>query len=301
MQVEIYADVVFLINFIMDAFIFWITSKLVKRKIKMWRLFAGAGLTAALYCLLIFVQQLRIYYNFFACLVILMSGLLLAFHPRKVKEFIKLIVISHIAAFSVGGLGIALFYYTNISSIIGNYLSVAVGNFSFKILLAASSISYVIIKLSIGWIRRVMIKKQTFYNIKIYFDKDDLTLNTLMDTGNSLTDPIGKLPVIVTEFEAVKDILPDGLKLVFYEKKEDNFDYILEQIENEDFKYRIRMIPYVSIGQKNGMLIGFKPDRVEVFKENKTVSIKDVIIGIYNFKLSGDGSYQGLLNPEILI
>lgn len=301
MQVEIYADVVFIINFIMDAFIFWITSKLVKKKINIWKLLAGAGFMALVYCLLIFVRQLRGFYNFFACILILMSGILITFNPKKIKEFLKLTALVHIAAFSVGGLGIALFYYTNLSSLIGNYLSIAVGNFSFKILLAATCISYVIIRLSIGWIKRVMIKKQTFYNIKIYFNEDDLTLNTLMDTGNSLKEPIGKLPVIITEFDAVKDILPDGLKLVFYENKENNFDYILEHIQDEDIRYRIRMIPFVSLGEQNGMLLGFKPDMVEVFKENKTVSIKDVIIGIYNFKLSGDGSYQGLLNPEILI
>jgi stage II sporulation protein GA (sporulation sigma-E factor processing peptidase) len=229
-----------------------------------------------------------------------MGGILITFAPKKLSVFFKLIAFAHISAFCVGGLGIALFYYTNFTSVIGNYLSFAIGNFSVNILIAATCISYVVIKLAAGWIKRVLIKKQTFYIIKIYTQGQDLTINTLMDTGNSLKEPIGKLPVIITEFEAVKEILPDGLKLLYYEKKDENFEYILEILENADFKLRLRVIPYVSIGRQKGMLIGFKPDMVEVFKEDKKIPVKDVIIGIYNFKLSGDGSYQGLLNPEIL-
>ncbi|MDR1689323.1 MAG: sigma-E processing peptidase SpoIIGA [Clostridiales bacterium] len=300
MQAEIYADIVFIINFVMDAFIFWITSKLIKQKVKKWRIFTGSFFTAALFCLIIFIPQLRRFYNFFTCLLTLMGGILITFAPKKLSVFFKLIAFAHISAFCVGGLGIALFYYTNFTSVIGNYLSFAIGNFSVNILIAATCISYVVIKLAAGWIKRVLIKKQTFYIIKIYTQGQDLTINTLMDTGNSLKEPIGKLPVIITEFEAVKEILPDGLKLLYYEKKDENFEYILEILENADFKLRLRVIPYVSIGRQKGMLIGFKPDMVEVFKEDKKIPVKDVIIGIYNFKLSGDGSYQGLLNPEIL-
>jgi stage II sporulation protein GA (sporulation sigma-E factor processing peptidase) len=60
------------------------------------------------------------------------------------------------------------------------------------------------------------------------------------------------------------------------------------------------MIPFASIGSQNGMLFGFRPDEVEVISEDKTDTFKDVVVGIYNFSLSAEGKYQGLLNPEMI-
>ncbi len=57
------------------------------------------------------------------------------------------------------------------------------------------------------------------------------------------------------------------------------------------------MIPFKSLGRANGMLIGFKPDRVAVGAD---ASRSDVVIGIYNSRLTRDGRYQGLLAPELV-
>jgi len=57
------------------------------------------------------------------------------------------------------------------------------------------------------------------------------------------------------------------------------------------------MIPFNSIGKTSGMLIGFRPDQVMVGAKN---SRQDVVIGIYNDKLTPDGRYQALLSPDLL-
>jgi stage II sporulation protein GA (sporulation sigma-E factor processing peptidase) len=48
------------------------------------------------------------------------------------------------------------------------------------------------------------------------------------------------------------------------------------------------------------MLLGFKPDEVQLTENNKLQSIKNIIIGIYNKKLSNDGEYSALIHPDIL-
>jgi len=297
---QIYADIVFIINFIMDIFILWTVSKLTKKEISMLRMIAAGIIMSSIYCMLIFITQFQLYLNIFSSLVIIMLGILISFNPNSVKEFIKLIFLSHIAAFAIGGLGMALFYFTNISNIIGNMVGFTIENFSFKLLIASSCIFYILIKFSIMYFKSSLVKKQIFYPVTIFFKESVVSLNALLDTGNSLSDPINNLPVIICEFDAIKDFLPSSLKLYFYENRENEFDFLSDNVEDIDFFGRVRIIPFASLGEQHGILIGFRPDKVEISDENKVISLTDTVIGIYNFKFSKDGKYKGLLNPEII-
>lgn len=296
---EVYADVVFFINFIMDFFIFLIVSKLSKKKVTKKRLLLGSIIASVLYCLIIFIPFLQKIYNFFGALVILMISITVTFRPLNIKELIKLLILAHIAAFSIGGAGIALFYYTDLPNAIGNMISFNIQNFPFKILLITATTSYIIIKLSLGWIKNIFTKNRVFYPIKIYFNNEGITLNALVDTGNSLFDPVTKQPVIVAEFSVIKDFLPDSIKLIYYEGKENDLSMIINNLEDDKMSKKIRMIPFSSLGVKSGMLIGFKPDTVEIQNNDDKIIFKDVIIAIYNYDLSKDGTYQALINPEI--
>ena len=50
--------------------------------------------------------------------------------------------------------------------------------------------------------------------------------------------------------------------------------------------YRFRIIQYSSLGNDNGILIGFKPDYIKVYVEDEYKE-KEAIIGIYKGNLSG--------------
>lgn len=300
MKMEIYADLVFLINFIMDFFILWIVSKLIKKRIKLWRMLLGGFIMAFLYALTVFLAPLRVYLNIFAAILILMLGIMAAFQPKDVKEFFKLILLAHTAAFSLGGLSIALFYFTNISNVIGNMVGVTIRHFSFKILLASSCLFYILSKLALAWYKERVIRKQICYPITIFFENNDVSLNALLDTGNSLRDPLSNEPVIIAEFNTIKEFLSDELRLIFYEKRENDYSSLISHIEDSNLSGRFRMIPFISLGKQNGMLIGFKPDKVLVESEKGSALLNNVVVGIYNFKLSADGAYQGLLNPEVI-
>ena len=63
---------------------------------------------------------------------------------------------------------------------------------------------------------------------------------------------------------------------------------------------RFRLIPFSSIGKSNGILVGFKPDKIIVKTNEEVFEIKESIVGIYNNILSSEGNYSALLNPDIL-
>ncbi|NLP08484.1 MAG: sigma-E processing peptidase SpoIIGA, partial [Clostridiaceae bacterium] len=53
-------------------------------------------------------------------------------------------------------------------------------------------------------------------------------------------------------------------------------------------------------GKENGMLLGFRPDYIEIGAADGKKDIRDVIIGIYNRTLSANDQYRALMNPELI-
>ena len=299
-MVEIYADIVFLINWIMNFLIFRITAMIVKKRVKLWRLVLGSGASALLFCLLIFMPVINEYYNIFSALIVLLTGILITFGFIELKELGKITVFAHISAFAVGGIGSALFFSTNMGNFIGNIVGATINYFSFRVLIATACLSYIIIKLILMTLHKITIKKQAIYNIKIIIGDRSAEISALVDTGNSLIDPLSKSPVIIAEFEHIHEFLPEKMQALYTSRQEGDLSLIISAISGEEIEKNIRMIPFRSLGTENGMLIGFKPDTVLIAKENETLKLYDVVVGIYNLSLTKNGDYQGLLSPYVL-
>jgi len=208
-----------------------------------------------------------------------------------------LTLVSYCIAFAVGGLGMSLFFLTGIPYAI-YFIANDVGfaqAISWQLVLAGMAASYVLIKLGLKILERHGLKRQMLCNVQIFVGEVAATFEALVDTGHSLKEPLSQSPVIIAEFEHVKEFLPDGLKILFYEKRE-SAAFSTDNAEENTFYKRIRMIPFTSLGRNNGMLIGFRPDSVMVEGATKP----SAVIGIYNDKLCHDGRYQGLLSPELV-
>lgn len=292
MQIEIYADILFFVNFIMTFFVFYISNYLVKHKASLMRISLITFFSTTLYILMILFVPFTKTISAVSMPLIIFASVYFVYKPSLVNEFIKLVMIVFSVSFCVAGGSMAVFYYINIEAIIYNINS---GEFSIKVLIVSSIVIYIFIKYGLHWYDKVLVKKQTFYEVRLFNNNFTLTLNALLDTGNTLREPITNKPVVVVEFISIKDILPNSLKVVFYEKQEDNLDKLLEVGASAN----IRLIPFKSVGQKNGLLIGIKIDKLEVIKEN-TIVHNDAIIAICNFELSSDKFYNALLSPQFL-
>ncbi len=297
---EIYADVVFLVNFVMDVFILWSLGILTGRKRKKSKIFTAGFVMSVLYCLLVFLIELRSYLNIFASVSIILIGVAIAYTPANVKELTKLTVLCHIIAFSIGGFGLAIYYFSNIYDFFGNVISGTVTNFSFITLIFSTAAFYIVLKLFQRWILRRASLKQIYYPIKIFCGTQEASLNVLADTGNTLCDPISNAPVIVAEYKAIKGFFPESIKEMFTENNECDLYRLSAAVEGGDFWGKFRMIPFSAIGRQNGLLLGFRPDRVEITQDDTKITLDNTVIGIYNLCLTKDGAYQGLINPQLL-
>ncbi|NLJ88325.1 MAG: sigma-E processing peptidase SpoIIGA [Epulopiscium sp.] len=299
-EIEIYIDIVFFLNFIMDYFIMWIVSKIIKEKVTNKRLIFGAFLASLLYCLIFFIPVFKKTYNIIGLIILPMIPLMITYKAKTFRKLIKVFILFHITAFALGGAGIALFYYLNIGKFIKNSLRFNIDNFPILLLIVSSLVSYFIIKLILIWIRKFSNNAGMLYQIKIYYEGMIIDACALMDTGNSLYDPFSQSPVIVVEFSSIKRFLPDSIQQLFNENKENDLSLLIKQITGCQIRSKIRVIPFSSLGTPNGMLLGFKPDQVEILEKDDTIKVlQDVVIGIYNQRLSRDNKYQALLHPDI--
>ncbi len=315
MQIQLYADVLFFINFFMLYIIFFTTNTFVKIKASNKRILITSSITAITYIYTLIFIPFSELLSTFIIFAIMCSSILFCFKTNSITEFIKTFLLVNVISFCIGGSSIALFYYSNIFNILsnlGNVVEFNINNFSFKMLLIATSTTYLVLLLSLKCYKNIVVKKQVFYNLKLHNDGKDVLINSLLDTGNSLKEPISQKPVIIAEFLAIKDILPNCIKILFYENQENNLEKILEHLENSD-GVDFRFIPFKSVGEQNGMLLAIKIEKMEILSttanlDNKInnnnnsdkIVLSDVIVAICNFSLSKDNFYNSLLNPEML-
>ena len=296
----LYADMLFIINFIMNTFVLWVVSKLapeaLRRRKKLW-LVLGAALMSLLYTLLIALEPLRMVNTALSSIIILAAGVLATFRIKSPRTFAKVITLSYAISFALGGLGMALFFLTGIPHavyFIANDWQGFARAISWQLALTGMVLSYVLIKIGLFCINRQRLKKQLITTVEVFVGEQTTRFQALVDTGHSLKDPLTQTHVVIAEFAQIKDFLPSQLRLVFYENQESDLSNLIPT-EADPFHKRIRMIPFTSLGRSNGMLIGFRADKIKI--QDPPQEITDVTIGIYNQILCPQGKYQGLMSP----
>ena len=85
-------------------------------------------------------------------------------------------------------------------------------------------------------------------DISIEINDKKINLKGIVDTGNSLTDPISKYPVIIVEYDAIKNILPVEIRDILLNNQIFNFDQIIAQLSGSSWVTRFRIIPYQALG-----------------------------------------------------
>ena len=144
-----------------------------------------------------------------------------------------------------------------------------------------------------------MTKKDMYCNIKIKLNNEEIKTKAMIDSGNMLKEPITGTPVIVVESTLLEGAMPHEILKNLEKIIGGDFREIDEEIKKE-YITKLKLIPYSSLGKQNGMLLGIKPDFIEVEKEENFEKIDDVIIGIYNKSLTKKGEYRALVGIELL-
>ncbi|CCQ95840.1 putative Peptidase U4 sporulation factor SpoIIGA [[Clostridium] ultunense Esp] len=295
----IYAEYLLVENIIINYIILYVTEKITRTKTSKLRLFIAATI-GSLYTLVVFFPNLRFMGKFIIKFSISVLMIILAFNPEKFNLFLKQLSAFYLTSFVFAGTVIGIFY------IISNKFTIV--KFSFKNSKELIKFLTLGIGLAIILIRNIIKnhlirinKENCLTNITISLNSKETDLIALIDTGNSLKEPISQKPVIIAEYNALKTILPELVNKAYMDNKDLDLNFIAKIMEEIGDEIKLRLIPFKSLGNDNGILIGFIPDSIKVYLANETKKLtEDIIVAIYNDKLATDEQYNGLLHPEIL-
>lgn len=291
----VYLDIVLIENLCMNYIILFATAFIMKLKIKHVRLFISA-LIGGLYAVLTYMQIVKMYSTMIMKIILSICMVYIAFYPKNIRAMLKEIMLFYLVSFVFGGCAFALLYFLKPQDILMKN-GVFIGSYPLKVALLGGIVGFIVMNVALKNVKNKMSKKALIYQVEIEMQEKSLMVKAMLDTGNLLKDPITGIPVIIVDKEELYQIIPG--RILNYTDKIIGGDW---EICSEDIEYRakFRMIPFSSIGKQNGMLLGFKVDRVKIITDIEEVVRKDAIVCIHNGKISKNNTYSALIGLDIL-
>ncbi|HCI77612.1 MAG TPA: hypothetical protein DHV54_01445 [Firmicutes bacterium] len=224
---EMYIDLFFIFNVIMDYIIIMSTSILLKRRTSYIRMILSS-LIGGISSLVLFTSLNKIVIEIVSIVIMV----LISFGYKGIRYLINNILYMYILSTLLGG----IIYLFNIK----------VSNSMFLTYLIIIVISIEIMILYIKENKKMRSIYNNYYRVDIYFkDREKLSLIGFVDTGNNLYDPYKKRPVIIVPNKYIKE---DKYILVPYHTI--NGNGLLKCIKPD-------IIFIDGIGYKGNVLIGF--------------------------------------------
>ena len=304
MYIEVYPDVVFLLNFFIDLILIFLVKKINKKdssKLKIILAAATGGFCAVIVSIYPWMNPIIKFVIMYAVASLLM--IVIAFGRLKLSDLIKQWIVLNMITYFMGGFMNSIYYNTNLRMLLVN-----VGNsnvFSnlpaLYVVLAVCAIT--IVALFVIWLSRLyLIHRPLVYDVELILDGRHVKTRGLMDTGNCLYDPTLGKPVMVMDGSLIDELLTPNIKydmeaaMSYLEGKSVDKPWL----RSDDQVLRFSFIPYRSIG-KTGMLLGIRLDKVMIYTDRESICNERVTVAICNNRLTGGKEdYHVILHKELL-
>jgi stage II sporulation protein GA (sporulation sigma-E factor processing peptidase) len=311
---EVYIDVIFLINLFMDFILLQIVRKILKHSCTKIRIFCGALVGAIGACILAVVPDLNGIIQFLISYIIICFAMIsITCHQENRKMKIKAVIVLYITTFFLGGLMNSLYYNSNLGFYFRElvhgklFTNLGISYYAF-IILAVIVVIPIFIEAFLSFRRGNL----ELYQTELTYGDKNIQIIGLLDTGNSLYDPIYGKPVIIVEYSALIPLLSIDQANILKEmidSVEGNSDtskaktyFPKNSIYNNygEERLNIMLIPYHSIGKKNGMLPAIFLNRVVVKDGEEQICNEKVLAAVSGSKLSKKSAYQMILHRDIM-
>lgn len=285
-------------NFIINFLILYITKSINKRNIKLKRIILGA-IISGLYSLVFFYPKLLFLTKPFMKFIISILIVKFTFNTKGIRLFLYDLIGFYIVSFILAGMILGISFATSSPEFLFKEIDLT-RVFKFKhIVIGVILASIISIKL-FNYNNSKKLKSNYISPVRIFYRGNILSIMALIDTGNSLIEPLSKSPVMIVEYEEIKSILPESIRSVYEDNKKIDYQNLEDILNNSNGKIPLNIIPFKSIGEDSGIILGFKPDYLLINRDNGEMKKDNVIIGIYNGRLSKERNYNGLLNLETI-
>ena len=269
----VYADVLVVLNLLVNYFIILASAKFLRKKVRILRILFGSfiGAAASLYIFLPEVNlAAEVLFKIVLCLVITLT----VFGIKSVKSFLKASGVLFTVTCAYAGIMIAVWKIFKPNGMVINN-SVVYFNISPLMLVAFSAAAYIIFTV----IMKVFARNNIYAkdcDITVFYGDKTVNFKAIVDTGNSVCDLFGRSEVIIVDPSIIDTLFISG------------------DIKN---KTRYRAIPYNSVSGY-GMLDGYRCDKGIIISEKKEIVLKEPILAASKTQINDE--YEGIVNPEIL-
>lgn len=285
----VYVDLLFLINFSMDFLCFFLSSKLLGKKLSVWRagiaaVLGGIYASAVLFWSVGRIAALAI--DIAAC-----AGMCaVAFYERGRARSLPFYILVYFAiSMALGGFMTALFNLLNKADLpLEQGTSDGLSVWVFALLAAASAI---ITLLGGRFFGRRAVQKNA--DIVISYAGKSVRLRGMSDSGNLLHEPISGRVCIVADLGALRPILPTRV----YDAARKKDAGAIGRLSPEDAA-RVRVVPIRTAGGE-GMLLALRADRVMIDCGSGEAEI-DALVALSDISSSADGN-EALIPAELFI
>ena len=292
----IYVDVVLLENLCMNYIILFGTGYIIRLKIKHLRILLSS-LIGAIYAILAYAGIFPMYANIFVKIVLSICMVYIAFYPKNIKGMVKELIVFYLVSFALGGCAFALLYIVRPQDIFMKD-GVYIGTYPIKIALLGGIVGFIVTYIAFKVVKTRMTKNELIYDMVIKIKDKELTTKVMLDTGNMLKDPISNMPVVLVEKSILYPILPK--ELLENSKNILGGDFKENEDINNEYRTRLRIIPFTSVGKQNGMMLGIKVDEIKIITDVDEVINDNAIICVYEKEFSKRKKYFGLIGIDLL-
>ncbi len=270
----VYGEVLFLENFITGIVILALAGKLCRIKAKKWRITVGSMMCGA-YAFILFVP-LHWLAALAGKLMFSLLVVLVVFGAGTWRSVLKTTLVFYIVSFLMGGVTIAMLYLLKVPGLSGNGSFVLKGA-TFMQITAGVTATWFLGNWLAGLLREKALKRQVMHQVTVQIAGNEWQLRALVDTGNSLKDPVTGWPVAVLS--------------------KNQAEKISRECDSEQFS-KLSVIPYRTVGV-SGVMFGVRPDRMIIDGQE----IPKIVLGFGERNFSpwrGCEKYDLLLHQQFL-
>ena len=270
MMITVYIEYVFVISFLMNYMVIYITQIILG--ITTEKVGFAAFLVAFTYSLTIMVFGVNTITSIASVIVGPAIVSIMLFELKRenyIHKIITLYIVTIVFGVFIGGL---------LSYTYPGYLFITFIKDKSEILtlLIWMTYTWVIFRMLInglGYLRKKLMHSFDYCDVSLKYEGVEIIIKGLVDSGDSLY--YGSHPVSIVEFESVRDLLrkkPKGLFTVYYK----------------------------SLGTEKGMLYGVVFDEMIINVSDSVYKALNVYVAIYKGKVSSSGEYSMIIHKDCI-
>ncbi|WAH35525.1 sigma-E processing peptidase SpoIIGA [Alicyclobacillus dauci] len=295
----VYIDVVWLVNFVMDAMLLWTTGWILKRKMKFVRVVLG-GLTGACYSLLLFFPTLSLLTTWPGKALVSVAMVFIALPRKGMLDLARVVVVFYFVSFVFAGAAVALGF-----AIPGQSLGKAIQTGSHGLVFATSGETLALmvavplcvfgLQRLMSKLRRVQHRENWLCRVTASFDGTTIHFTGLLDSGNQLYDPVSRRPVSFVDLDVLLPVLPEAVQ-AHVAAGHDMLSAVATLTGSKSFT----LVPFQGASGR-GLTIALRPDHILVEQANRTWPVVGAhLFAVYPGKLSSDDAFSAILHMDMM-